>query len=888
MGKKVKTGKSRQDKFYKLAKESGYRARSAFKLLQLNRKYEFLQQSRVCVDLCAAPGGWLQVASENMPISSVIIGIDLVPIKPVRNCITFQEDITTQKCRQQLRKELKTWNADVFLHDGAPNVGKSWIHDAFAQAELTLHAFKLASEFLRQGGWFVTKVFRSKDYTSLMWVFNQLFKKVFATKPQASRLESAEIFVVCQGYLKPDKLDPKFVDPKHVFKDVVDLSMTSLNIIHPTKIKKKAEGYGDDETVLHHKLQASVFIRDENYLQLLGNTHQIIIDEDFVMNHVATTKEIKECCKDIKVLGKGELRSLISWRKKLAKSLEKSLENSDKSNKVEKTVDNEDEHLDKDSEDDNADVDEDDNEDNIDEKIAELKEAEEKLQRKKKKKVLKEKRKLRDKMNLNMIIKGDKFEIGEDLELFSLKKIKNKSELDKFENDVTEMNENVNNESEDEIRPTKERYDKNDKSYLNIYGDDDEDKDQSNDEEDVFEESSEEEEEDDEDEEMEIEEIEKNEQNPLLVNIEDKDTILNRKMELWYNKESFKELDIDDNEDFELAQMTKEYESKGGSVVKGKSNIKSSSKKVNFDKSISKGFSNDPASADSDDEEYNIEKVLKGKPSIIGNKGKTISPKTVTFNENTNKELSDDSGSSDSEDDEHNLKKTPKNRKKDKRDKTATVNNSNKDKFEIVAAKKIYKLSPEELAIGEELLKSSKRRREIVESSYNRFTYADENLPEWFVEDEKKRIVKELPITQEQVDFYKERNKAINTRTIKKVAEAKARKKKKVAKRLEKVRKKAENITESQDVSEKEKWAQIKQAYKKAGLLSNKKKDVTYVVAKRGAGKKVSRPAGVKGHFKVVDPRMKKDLRKEKINMKNNKNKNKNNNKNNNRNKRKV
>jgi len=179
-----------------------------------------------------------------MPVSSLIVGVDLSPIKPIPRVITFQSDITTDKCRATIRSHLKTWKADTVLHDGAPNVGTAWVQDSFNQAELALQAMKLATEFLVEGGTFVTKVFRSKDYNSLLWVFNQLFTKVEATKPPSSRNVSAEIFVVCRGFKAPKRIDPKFLDPRSVFAELSDPTPNNeAKVFNPEVKKRKRDGY---------------------------------------------------------------------------------------------------------------------------------------------------------------------------------------------------------------------------------------------------------------------------------------------------------------------------------------------------------------------------------------------------------------------------------------------------------------------------------------------------------------------------------------------------------------------------------------------------------------------------------------------------------------------
>ncbi|KAK0070592.1 hypothetical protein PV325_000375, partial [Microctonus aethiopoides] len=142
---------------------------------------------------------------------------------------------------------------------------------------------KLATQLLRPGGCFVTKVFRSKEYDALMWVLMQLFKKVNPKKPDASRPSSSETYLVCQFYLAPDKLDPKFFDPNYVFSQLDIEPSYKLNVFHPD-IKKKS------------KMSVSDFIAHHDGITALHFISEIDIDNEKIANHPLTTKEIVECC----------------------------------------------------------------------------------------------------------------------------------------------------------------------------------------------------------------------------------------------------------------------------------------------------------------------------------------------------------------------------------------------------------------------------------------------------------------------------------------------------------------------------------------------------------------------------------------------------------------
>lgn len=752
------------------------------------------------MDLCAAPGGWMQVAKQTMCVSSIVIGIDLFPIKPIPGCISLTEDITTDKCRQSLTKELKTWKADVVLNDGAPNVGRNWLFDAYQQICLALSAVKLSTEFLRPGGWFVTKVFRSKDYNAFIWVLKQLFKKVYATKPSASRKESAEIFIVCQGYKAPTKIDPRFLDPKYVFEELEIEPTNKVDILKEPKTLKKAKAVGYDSIDLRRIVTATEFLKAESALDVLQIATEIKIDESKIENHAATTLEIQECFKDIKVLGRKDLKEIIKWWKRLkeefypAASVDQ--EEASASEQPKPATEEEEEELE---------IEE------MEKYIEELKMEEQRDEKRKKKKVNKERSKLDQKLALKMVIKGDSGpQETQDENIFNLREIKNKKVLEKLVDgaDVTKKRDRKKKTQSKMVAYDEDELHDDEVHIPTITSDVEDDSDEI--EEELGLDKSSDGEDDDN---WDLRSTPKNgetesarkggalerNRNPLLTDLDyrDKDSKRVQKAQLWFEKDAFKNMakTEEGDQDLDLDNMVKNLKKKGIEVI------------------------GEPDKPD------------------LSNLGKKARRRA-----RHQEEKKDDDSSSDDSDNEN------------------LAPHSDNEEVEAEPKVKKIKLREEELALGQMMITSRKMKRDLIDGAWNRYMFNDENLPDWFVEDEKKSMQRTIPVPGELVDNYRKNLTEFNTRSIKKVMEAKARKKRQNKKKMEKITKKAANIMENADQTNQEKARMLKKLYKKA---EKKKQEVTYVVAKKTgiAGKRVKRPAGVQGRFKVVDPRLKKDMR---------------------------
>eukprot|EP00884_Botryococcus_braunii_P002676 jgi/Botrbrau1/12409/Bobra.0229s0006.2 len=206
--------KDKRDIYYRKAKEEGWRARSAFKLLQIDAAFDVLKGVNRVVDLCAAPGSWSQVLSRRLHATSAddsraddrpkILAIDLQPMVPIEGVTQLQGDITHHETARQVIRAFGGQLADLVVCDGAPDVTGLHDLDEYVQAELVLAALMITTNVLRAGGTFVAKVFRGRDIGLLYAQLKIFFRDVTVAKPRSSRNSSIEAFVVCWDFSPPE------------------------------------------------------------------------------------------------------------------------------------------------------------------------------------------------------------------------------------------------------------------------------------------------------------------------------------------------------------------------------------------------------------------------------------------------------------------------------------------------------------------------------------------------------------------------------------------------------------------------------------------------------------------------------------------------------------
>lgn len=193
--------RDRRDYFYRKAKDEGYRSRAAFKLKQINQKFNIIKKRDTVVDLGAAPGGWLQVAKELS--GGGVVGVDILPIEAIDGVYTIKGDIRLDATVEKIRRCIKKEGADVVICDAAPNLSGNWSYDHARSIDLATSALECARKILKPGGNFAVKVFQGDMFHEFLEKVRQHFVKVKAFSPEASRKQSAEIYVIGKELHEP-------------------------------------------------------------------------------------------------------------------------------------------------------------------------------------------------------------------------------------------------------------------------------------------------------------------------------------------------------------------------------------------------------------------------------------------------------------------------------------------------------------------------------------------------------------------------------------------------------------------------------------------------------------------------------------------------------------
>lgn len=194
---------NRKDHLYKKAKESGYRSRAAFKLLEINKKYKILTKNSRVLDLGCFPGGWLQVAAEISPTSKAIVGIDIKELEPLSesNVSIIRGDLYKEETKEEIRN-IHNGSFNVILSDMSPPLSGIKDRDQVASAELFELALNYCDLFLEKNGSVIIKIFPSAETENVFREAKKNWSSFLRKNLESTRSSSNEMYVIGKGFKK--------------------------------------------------------------------------------------------------------------------------------------------------------------------------------------------------------------------------------------------------------------------------------------------------------------------------------------------------------------------------------------------------------------------------------------------------------------------------------------------------------------------------------------------------------------------------------------------------------------------------------------------------------------------------------------------------------------
>ena len=184
------------DPYVKRAKDTGYRSRAAFKLMEIDERDHLFRPGMTVIDLGAAPGGWSQVAVERVRPNGRVIAVDILPMDPLAGVVVINRDFSEEPGMELLLEALGERKADLVLSDMAPNMSGVKAMDQPRSLYLAELALDCAIRLLRPGGDFLVKVFQGEVSDVFLRQLKTLFQRVYVRKPKASRGRSGEVYIL--------------------------------------------------------------------------------------------------------------------------------------------------------------------------------------------------------------------------------------------------------------------------------------------------------------------------------------------------------------------------------------------------------------------------------------------------------------------------------------------------------------------------------------------------------------------------------------------------------------------------------------------------------------------------------------------------------------------